>query len=89
MFKTIANAFKIKDIRKKILLTLLLLFIYRLGCWLPAVGFDASSIMANEGNNVGFFSLMNMVSGGALQNCSALYHCVNRYTTFDGCHTKA
>jgi preprotein translocase subunit SecY len=81
MFKTIANAFKIKDIRKKILLTLLLLFIYRLGCWLPAVGFDASSIMANEGNNVGFFSLMNMVSGGALQNCSVLALGVAPYIT--------
>ena len=81
MFKTIANAFKIKDIRKKILLTILLLFIYRLGCWLPAVGFDASSIMANEGNNVGFFSLMNMVSGGALQNCSVLALGVAPYIT--------
>ncbi len=80
MFKTIANAFKIKDIRKKILITLLLLLIYRLGCWLPAVGFDTSAIFANEGT-FGFFDLMDMVSGGALQNCSVLALGVAPYIT--------
>ena len=35
MFKTFINAFKIKDIRKKMLLTLLLIVIYRLGCFIP------------------------------------------------------
>ena len=81
MFKTIANAFKIKDIRKKILLTLLLLFIYRLGCWLPAVGFDASAITGLGEGSVGFFNLMDMVSGGALQNCSVLALGVAPYIT--------
>lgn len=80
MFKTIAKAFKIKDIRKKILITLLLLLIYRLGCWLPAVGFDTSAIFANEGT-FGFFDLMDMVSGGALQNCSVLALGVAPYIT--------
>ncbi len=82
MFKTIGNAFKIKDVRKKILLTLLLLLIYRLGCWLPAVGFDASAISGiNEGDSFNFFSLMNMVSGGALSNCSILALGVSPYIT--------
>ncbi len=81
MFKTIANAFKIKDIRKKILITLLLLFIYRLGCWLPAVGFDASTIVNSENGSFGFFNLMDMVSGGALQNCSVLALGVAPYIT--------
>lgn len=38
MFKTFINAFKIKDIRKKILMTLLLIVIYRLGCFIPIPG---------------------------------------------------
>ena len=33
MFKTFINAFKIKDIRRKMLMTLLLIVIYRLGCF--------------------------------------------------------
>ncbi len=38
MFKTIINAFKIKEVRRKIIITLLLLLIYRVGCWLPIPG---------------------------------------------------
>lgn len=79
MFKTIINAFKIKDIRKKILLTLLCLLIYRLGCWIPAVGFSANGMIDSESFSI--FSLMNMVSGGALSNMSVLALGVTPYIT--------
>lgn len=79
MFKTIVNAFKIKDIRKKILITLLLLLIYRVGCYLPAVGFDANGIVSSD--TVSIFSLMDMVSGGALSNMSVLALGVTPYIT--------
>lgn len=79
MFKTIRDAFKIKEIRNKILLTLLFLFIYRVGCWIPCVGFSSSIL--NTSNNFGFFELMNMVSGGALKNCSFLALGVSPYIT--------
>ena len=73
MFKTIANAFKVKDVRKKIFITLLLLFIYRVGCWLPIPGFDIAKIGEDiAGNSYSIFSIMNMISGGALSNCSLL-----------------
>jgi len=82
MFKTIANAFKVKDVRKKILLTLLLLFIYRVGCWLPIPGFDIAKIGEDiSGNSYSIFSIMNMVSGGALSNCSVLALGVSPYIT--------
>lgn len=85
MFKTLFNAFKIKDIRRKLLLTLLLLFIYRLGCWLPIPGFDISAILASDSSNLsnGFsiFGIMNMISGNALQNCSVLALGVSPYIT--------
>lgn len=81
MFKTIIDAFKVKEIRNKILLTLLFLFIYRLGCWIPCVGFDTSVALGESGNGVGFFELMNMISGGALQNCSVLALGVSPYIT--------
>ncbi len=80
MFKTIIDAFKVKEIRNKILITLLLLFIYRVGCWLPCVGFSADFALG-ESSTFGFFELMNMVSGGALANCSVLALGVSPYIT--------
>lgn len=82
MFKTIANAFKVKDVRKKIFITLLLLFIYRVGCWLPIPGFDIAKIGEDiQGNSYSIFSIMNMISGGALANCSVLALGVSPYIT--------
>ncbi len=80
MFRTIIDAFKVKEIRKKILITLLLLLVYRIGCWIPCVGFSTDAIFANS-SGFGFFELMNMVSGGALQNCSVLALGVSPYIT--------
>lgn len=80
MFRTIIDAFKVKEIRNKILITLLLLFIYRVGCWIPCVGFRADFALG-ESSTFGFFELMNMVSGGALANCSVLALGVSPYIT--------
>ncbi len=80
MFRTIIDAFKVKEIRNKILITLLLLFIYRIGCWIPCVGFDTAAMFENS-TGFGFFDLMNMVSGGALANCSVLALGVSPYIT--------
>ncbi|MBQ8444022.1 MAG: preprotein translocase subunit SecY [Clostridia bacterium] len=81
MFRTIIDAFKIKDIRKKILLTLLFLFIYRVGCWIPCVGLNKDFVLGDSSTSLGFFELMNMVSGGALSNCSVLALGVSPYIT--------
>ena len=71
MFKTLASALKDKDIRKKILIVLLMLLVYRLGCFLPVPGLNAttySEIVSND--NVGLLSLLNTVTGSALANAS-------------------
>ncbi len=83
MFKTLVNAFKIKDIRRKLLLTLLLLLIYRLGCWLPVPGFDIREIFSSDtaSGDFSIFGIMNMISGNALQNCSVLALGVSPYIT--------
>ncbi len=62
MFQTIAKAFKIKDVRNKILITIALLFVYRLGCYIPVPGVTTF-------NGIGeytFLEIMSAVSGGAL-----------------------
>ena len=78
MFKTFFNAFKIKDLRGKILLTLLLLFIFRVGCWLPIPGIDLNVFKTTTEGNV-FLSLLSSISGGALQNGSFLALGVSPY----------
>ena len=67
MFKTIANAFKIKDLRKKIFLTLLLLLVYRVGCFLPIPGFDVASFKESleASGSYSIFGIMNIISRGA------------------------
>ena len=80
MFKTIIDAFKVKELRKKIFITLLLLFVYRVGCYLPCVGFSTDALFEGS-SGVGFFELMNMISGGALQHCSVLALGVSPYIT--------
>ena len=77
MFKTLSDAFKIKEVRNKLLLTLLLLLIYRLGCWLPVPG--VVGIEFGEGQT--FFNLLNSMSGGALSQGTFLALGVSPYIT--------
>lgn len=78
MFKTIANAFKVKEVRNKILITLLLLFIFRIGCWLPLPGIDISIFSTTTTDNQ-FLGLLSSISGGALANGSILALGVSPY----------
>ena len=80
MFKTLADAFKIKEVRNKLILTLVLLFVYRLGCWLPIPGINTEVLRTNvEGNT--FLNLLSSVSGGALAQGSLLALGVSPYIT--------
>lgn len=71
MFKTLKNAWAVKEIRMKILFTLAMLFIYRLGNFipLPFVNRDAlqSFFAANDSSLLGF---LDMMAGGALSRLS-------------------
>ena len=81
MFKTLVDAFKIKEIRHKFYLTILLVVVYRLGCWIPVPGLVANSFneLVNAGGGEGFLSLLSAVSGGALANGAILALGVSPY----------
>ncbi len=81
MFKTLANAFKIKELRKKILITLGLLILFRVGCALVCPGFNLKDAVAGSSSGTTFFSLMNLLSGDALSNGSILALGVSPYIT--------
>ena len=71
MFETIKNCFKVKEIRKKIFITLLLLLIFRLGCYIPVPGIDVDkfSEMINSGN-YSFLEILTDITGGSLANAT-------------------
>ena len=63
MFETIRNAFKIKDVRNKILWTILFVVIYRLGCYITVPGLQAITI---EEGTTSLMGLLNSITGSAL-----------------------
>lgn len=63
MLKTLINAWNIKDIRSKMLYTLLLIVIYRFGSFIPVPGVDASKIAA-AASQYDILSFLNLLSGG-------------------------
>ncbi len=67
MFKTLANAWKLPDIRKKILFTLLMLFVYRIGSFVPVPGTNVDYV-AQQVANKQLLGFLNLMSGGALSN---------------------
>ena len=80
MFKTLADAFKIKEVRNKLILTIILLFVYRLGCWLPIPGIEIGAFKDDIKGNT-FLELLSAVSGGALAQGSLLALGVSPYIT--------
>ncbi len=67
MIETLKNAFRNKDIRKKLLLTLLILFVFRLGCYIPVPGLLRSTFHDAINTNA-FLQLMSGITGDALAN---------------------
>ena len=64
MIETFKNALKINEIRNKILWTILFVVIYRIGCYIPVPGFDASGVGELESYNL--LNILNAISGSAL-----------------------
>ena len=67
-FETLKNIFSIEDLRKRIFLTLGLIFIYRLGCFVVLPGVDPSRITAGKAG--GFAQLFDLFAGGAFTKAS-------------------
>ena len=82
MFKTIKNALKSPDIRKRLWYTLLLLVIFRLGCYItmPMINIATLSDTMNQNSN-GITGLINMVSGGAFSRLSIFAMSITPYIT--------
>ncbi len=67
MWQTIVNAFRDKDIRKRIFLTFGALLIFRIGCYIPLPGLNYQVVQEALSNNNSLLGMMSLMSGGALQ----------------------
>lgn len=72
MFSALVNSFKIPDLKKRLIITGLLIAVYRIGCYVPTPGIDASAlaeffnrIAKTQGGTL--FGIINMFSGGAME----------------------
>jgi preprotein translocase subunit SecY len=72
MLRTIANAFSVAEIRKKLAFTAAMLLLYRLGAYIPAPGVDASAVKELSENFAGsnILGFLNLFSGGGLSRLS-------------------
>lgn len=72
MIAAFLNSFKIPDLRKKLLFTLGMLIIYRMGCYIPIPGINSGALreffeMMSQTQGGALLGIMNMFSGGAMQ----------------------
>jgi preprotein translocase subunit SecY len=69
VFQTFRNAWKIPELQKRLLFTLAILVIYRLGCAIP-VPFITGASLATMFSNGNMLTYLDMMSGGALSKCT-------------------
>ena len=71
MLEEVRDTFKVPDLRRRIIITILLLTVYRLGCYIPSPGIDGQALsrfFENFPNTL--FRLADLFAGGALRNAT-------------------
>ena len=82
MFKTIQNALKTPEVRKRLLYTLLLIVIFRFGCYITVPGVDTVALQESMNNSTSTLSgLINTISGGAFSRLSIFAMTISPYIT--------
>src|SRR5881227_669998 len=84
MFSWLANAWRVPELRRRVLYTAMILALYRLGSWIPAPGVDSASIQNffnSGGRGSGVLGLLNTFSGSALSRFSLFALGIMPYVT--------
>src|SRR5919106_1392768 len=82
MFSWLANAWRVPELRRRVLFTAMILAVYRLGSWIPAPGVNSETIenyFSGRGDTV--LGLLNLFSGGALSQFSLFALGIMPYVT--------
>lgn len=81
MFRTVAKAWNVPEIRKKIIFTLCMLVIFRIGAQIPVPGMDRQILADTFSSDTGLFALFNLFSGGAFSNFTIFALSITPYIT--------
>src|SRR5690242_18327151 len=82
MFSWLANAWRVPELRRRVLFTGMILAFYRLGSWIPAPGVDSASIQSYFNNKGGtLLGFLSVFSGGALSRFSLFALGIMPYVT--------
>ena len=82
MLSTLIRAWHVADIRKKMIFTLVMLLVFRLGSAIPVPGIDRTVLnQMFDAGNAGLFGLFDLFSGGAFQNFTIFALSITPYIT--------
>jgi preprotein translocase subunit SecY len=81
VLKAFLNAFRIPDLRAKILFTLFIIAVYRFGAHVPVPVVDIGQLRNQLGQQAGFLTFINLFSGGALQQLAVFSLGIMPYIT--------
>ncbi len=81
MFKTLKNAIATPDVRKRLLYTLLLIVVFRFGCYITVPGVNSIALNDAMSNTNGIAGLIDMISGGAFSRFSVFAMSISPYIT--------
>lgn len=79
MYQTIANAWKIPDLKKKILFTTLMLVVFRIGTFIPVPGLSAEALRELVGGGNTLFGFIDIVTGGAFSKATVFAMSITPY----------
>ena len=84
MLKTVAQAWKVAEIRSKMIFTLLMLVVFRIGSNIPVPNINRSVLADLFAGETGLFDLFDLFSGGSFSNFTifafeyyTIHHCIN------------
>ncbi len=82
MLKTVKEAWGVKELRQKMIFTLLMLVVFRIGSNIPVPGINREVLaQVFEGDNMGLFELFNLFSGGSFANFTIFALSITPYIT--------
>lgn len=81
MLRTVSKAWKIPDIRKKIIFTLCMLLVFRIGAQIPVPGMNRDILAQTFDSGTGLFALFDLFSGGSFSNFTIFALSITPYIT--------
>ena len=81
MLKTVKQAFKVPEMRRKIIFTVVMLIVFRIGSSIPVPGINRDTLLKIFSGETGLFDLFDLFSGGSFSNFTIFALSITPYVT--------